>query len=117
MLVAVVSVSPLSALGEERFFAEHATAAGKTSISEPPVGAEPVVAMPGDWTEFRGPRRDGVARGVEIEWGRRCCSRPTQRHAGSWAAFKPSRAKPGTTPAWHTAASTCETPRKWRVLI
>jgi len=45
---------------EERFLSSK----GSAPKTEAP--ARPWTARPGDWTEFRGPQRDGIARGVRI---------------------------------------------------
>lgn len=51
---------------EQRFFAEH-QAASDHAATVSPADKQPLAALPGDWTGFRGPRRDGVVHGVEIE--------------------------------------------------
>ncbi len=63
---------------EERFFAEHEAAGVASPAPRSAAGEEPMETIPGDWTEFRGPQRDGVVHGVEIEtdWKKHP---PTQR--------------------------------------
>jgi outer membrane protein assembly factor BamB len=55
-----------SPTGEERFLADGKTRARDAVKDKQAAPATPLVAGPGDWTQFRGPRRDGVVTGVKI---------------------------------------------------
>jgi hypothetical protein len=56
---------------EEKFLAERQSADAATPALSSSTSA--LIALPGDWTGFRGPERDGVIRGVEIatDWNSR----------------------------------------------
>jgi outer membrane protein assembly factor BamB len=56
-----------SPTAEDRFLAEKARTASEGTESPTSPAAEWAPSLtPGDWTEFRGPQRDGVIRGVTI---------------------------------------------------
>jgi outer membrane protein assembly factor BamB len=75
-----------SAGAEDLFLAEKARRSAPRSQPRP-VADSPLIAAPGDWTEFRGPDRDGVIRGVTI--------------AGDWDTAPPRQLwRQRVGPAW-----------------
>jgi outer membrane protein assembly factor BamB len=51
---------------EQQFLAERMSHNRPSTDKENGAGAGPIVAGPHDWTEFRGPHRDGAVHGVQV---------------------------------------------------